>query len=279
MYRKAVAALLTTRQSNEAVNSFRPIGSAATLSQATSRFRYNRKSPLDFWFSPLMCLSSVITVFAAPDPNLFDGRITMRSSNSESTAGSSESSGVEIGDNGSEDGSAGVEGTDLGEQQNLESAGGPGDGKALENSSSKVSSSSGGGSGSSGSIETPPSDLTGTKGGAGFSEATSKVESSSVGTGSGGTPTTEPSGGSGFGNQEPRNFEDFGFGGAGAQETVEVNRSKESTTPARLSSGNSTIPQKVNDFTTAAGQEAAGDSQAGNGSLGGDYGTNLPSGL
>ena len=78
MYRKVVAALLTTRQSNEAVNSFRPTDSAATLSQATSRFRYNRKSPLEFWFSPLMCLSSVITVFAAPDPDLFDGRITMQ---------------------------------------------------------------------------------------------------------------------------------------------------------------------------------------------------------
>lgn len=226
-----------------------------------------------------MCFSSVITLFAAPDPDLFDGRITARSSNSESTAGSSESSGEEIGDNGSEDGSAGVEGTDPGEQQNLESAGGPGDGKALENSSSKVSSSSGGGSGSSGSTETPPSDLTDTKGGGGFNEATSKVETSSAGTGSAGTSTTEPSGISGFDNQEPRNFEDFGFGGAGTQEIVEVNRSKESTAPASLSSGNSTIPQKVNDFTTAAGQEAAGGSQAGNGSLGGDYGTNLPSGL
>jgi len=226
-----------------------------------------------------MCLSSVITVFAAPDPNLFDGRITMRSSNSESTAGSSESSGVEIGDNGSEDGSAGVEGTDLGEQQNLESAGGPGDGKAVENSSSKVSSNSGGGSGSSGSTETPPSDLTDTKGGAGFSEATSKVEASSAGTGSGGTPTTEPSGGSGFGNQEPRNFEDFGFGGADMPETIEVNRSKESTTPGRLLSGESTTPPKFNDFTTAAGQGTDGGSQATNGSLGGDYGTKLPSGL
>ena len=279
MYRKVVAALLTTRQSNEAVNSFRPTDSAATLSQATSCFRYNRRSPLDFWFSPLMCLSSVVTVFAAPDPDLFDGRITMRSSNSESPAGSSKSSGEEIRDNGNEDGSAGVEGTDLGEQQNLESAGGPGDGKAVENSSSKVSSSSGAGSESSGSTETPHSDLTDTKGGGGFNEATSKVETSSAGTGSAGTSTTEPSGISGFDNQEPRNFEDFGFGGAGTQEIVEVNRSKESTAPASLSSGNSTIPQKVNDFTTAAGQEAAGGSQAGNGSLGGDYGTNLPSGL
>lgn len=279
MHRKVVAALLTTRQSNEAINSFRTTDSVAMLSQTTSCFRYNRKSPLKFWFSPLMCLSSAITLFAAPDPDLFDGRITTRSSNSESTNGSFESSGEEFGDNGSEDGSAGVEGTDLGEQQNLKSAGGPGDGKVVENSSSKVSSSSGGGSASSGSTETPPSDLTKTKGGGDYSEATSKVEASSAATGSDGTLTIEPSGGSGFGNQEPRNFEDFGFGGAGTQETVEVNRSKESTTPARLSFGNSTIPPKVNDFTTAAGQEAAGDSQAGKGSLGGDYGTNLPSGL
>jgi hypothetical protein len=279
MHRKVVAALLTTRQSNEAINSFRTTDSVAMLSQTTSCFRYNRKSPLKFWFSPLMCLSSAITLFAAPDPDLFDGRITTRSSNSESTSGSSGSSGEEFGDNGSEDGSAGVEGTDLGEQQNLESAGGPSDGKAVENSSSKVSSSSGGGSGSSGSTETPPSDLTNTKGGGDFSEATSKVEASYAGTGSGGTLTIEPTGGSGFGNQEPRNFEDFGFGGAGTQEAVEVNRSKESTTPGRLSLGKSTIPPKVNDFTTAAGQEATGDSQAGNGSLGSDYGTNLPSGL
>ena len=258
MHRKVIAASLTSRQSSEAVNSFQLTDSAATLSLTTSRFRYNRKSRLKFWFSPFVCLSSVITLFAAPDPDLFDGRVTARSSDSESTAGSSESGGDEFGDNGSEDGSAGVGGSEGVEQRNSEGVGGPGGGKAVESSSSKVSSSSGGG---------------------GFSEATSQVETSSAGTGSAGTPTTEPLGISGFDNQEPRNFEDFGFGGAGTQEIVEVNRSKESTAPASLSSGNSTIPQKVNDFTTAAGQEAAGGSQAGNGSLGGDYGTNLPSGL
>ena len=279
MHRKVIAASLTSRQSSEAVNSFQLTDSAATLSLTTSRFRYNRKSRLKFWFSPFVCLSSVITLFAAPDPDLFDGRVTARSSDSESTAGSSESSGEEIGDNGSEDGSAGVEGTDPGEQQNLESAGGPGGGKAVESSSSKVSSNSGGGGGISGSTETPPSDITDAKGGGGFSEATNQVETSAAGTGSAGTPTTEPLGISGFDNQEPRNFEDFGFGGAGTQEIVEVNRSKESTAPASLSSGNSTIPLEVNDFTTAPGQEATGGSQAGNGSLGGDYGTNLPSGL
>jgi hypothetical protein len=258
MHRKVIATLLTSSQSSEAVNSFQLKDSAATLLQTTSRFRYNRKSSLKFWFSPLICLSSVITLFAAPDPDLFDGRVITLSSESESTAGLSESSGNEFRDNSSEDGSAGVGGSEGVERRNSEGVGGPGGGKAVEGPSSKVSSSSGGG---------------------GFSEATSKVEASSASIGSAGTSTTEPSGGSGFGNQEPRNFEDFGFGGAGALETVEVNRSKEIATPVRLSSGNSTIPPEVNDFTAAAGQEATGGSQAGNGSLGGDYGTNLPSGL
>jgi hypothetical protein len=272
MYRKAIAALLTTRQSSEAVNSFQLKDSAATLLQTTSRFRYNRKSPLKFWFSPLICLFPVITLFAAPDPDLFDGRVTTRSSDSEPTAGSSESSGNEFGDNGSEDGSAGVGGIEGVGQRDLKSVGETGGGETVESFSSKDASSSGG-------TERAVLDSKTTTVRGAYSEATSKVEASSAGTSSGGTPTTEPAGISGFGNQEPRNFEDFGFGGAGSQEAVEVNRSKESTTPARLSSGSSTITQKVNDFTAAAGQEATGGSQAGNGSLGGDYGTNLPSGL
>jgi hypothetical protein len=277
MYRKALAALLTTRQSNEAVNSFRPTGSAATLSQATSCFRYNRKPPLEFWFSPLIFLSSVVTVFAAPDPDLFDGRITARSSNSESTAGSSESIGNEFRDNGNEGGSAGVGGIEGVGQRDLESVGNTGGGETVESFSSKDASSSGG-------TERAVSDSrkTTTVRGA-HSEPTSKVEASSVGIGSSGTPTTEasgePSGGSGFASQEPRNFEDFGFGGAGSQETIEVNRSKESTSPSSLSSAKSTMPTEANDSTTAAGQEASGASQTGTGSLGGDYGTNLPSGL
>ena len=285
MHRKVIAALLTSCQSSGAINSFRLTDSEAKLSQTTLHFRYNRKSPLKFWFSLFLCLSSVISLFAAPDPDLFDGRITAPSSDSESnlTAGSPESGGGEFGDSGSEDGSAGVDGTEGVEERDLEIVGGPGGGKAVENSSSKFSSSSGVGSARSGSAETLSSDLNDTKGGGGFSEATRKAEASSAGGGSGGSSSTEasgePSGGSGFASQEPRNFEDFGFGGAGSQETVEVNRSKESTTPASSSSGNNTTPSEVNDFTTAAGQEATGGSQTGNGSLDGDYGTNLPSGL
>ena len=260
MHRKAIAASLTSRQSSEAISSFRLTDSAATLSQSTSRFPYNRKSPSKFWFSTFVCLFSVITLFAAPDPDLFDGRVTTHSYDSESgsTAGSPDSGG----------------GSEGGEQRDIESVGDPGSGEAVGSTSSKDGASSEGVRESSGSTATPPSDSTVT---------TSKDEASFVGGGSSSRPTTEPSGaqsgGSGFDNQEPRNFEDFGFGGAGAQETVEVNRSKESTIPASLSSDSSTIPPEVNDFATEAAQEATGGSQGGNGSLGGDYGTNLPSGL
>ena len=277
MYRKVVAALLTTCQSSEAVNSFQLKDSAATLLQTTSRFCYNRKSPLKFWFSPLICLFSAITLFAAPDPDLFDGRVTTLSSESELTAGSSESIGNEFRDNGNEDGSAGVGGIEGVGQRDLESVGNTGGGETVESFSSKDASSSGG-------TERAVSDSrkTTTVRGA-HSEPTSKVEASSVGIGSSGTPTTEasgePSGGSGFASQEPRNFEDFGFGGADMPETIEVNRSKESTTPTGLLSGESATPPKFNDFTTAEGQGTDGDSQATNGSLGGDYGTKLPSGL
>jgi hypothetical protein len=228
---------------------------------------------LKFCFFPFVCLFFVTTLFAAPDPDLFDGRIITRSSDSESTAGSSESGGGEFGDNGSEDGSAGVGGSEGVEQRDFEGVGGPGGGETVENFRSKDASSSGGNERAvSDSRET-------TTGGGAYSEAYSKLEASSAGAVSGGKPTTEPSGGSGFASQEPRNFEDFGFGGAGSQETVEVNRSKESTSPSSLSSAKSTMPTEVNDSTTAAGQEASGGSQTGTGSLGGDYGTNLPSGL
>ena len=260
MHRKVIAALLTSGQLSEAVNSLRPKDSAALLLQSKARLPNNRKSPLKFWISTFVCLSSAISLFAKPDPDLFDGSVTTRSYDSESgsTAGSPDPGG----------------GREGGEQRDIESVGDPGSGEAVGSTSSKDGASSEGVRESSGSTATPPSDSTVT---------TSKDEASFVGGGSGSRPTTEPSGaqsgGSGFDNQEPRNFEDFGFGGAGVQETVEVNQSKESTTPASLSSGSSTIPPEVNDFATEAAQEATGGSQGGNGSLGGDYGTNLPSGL
>ena len=92
-------------------------------------------------------------------------------------------------------------------------------------------------------------------------------------------PSNTQSGNSDFAGQETRNFEDFGFGGVGAQETIEVNRSKESTSSASLLFDKRTLAPVGNDYTSAAGQEASGGSQGGNGSLDGDYGTNLPSGL
>ncbi|MBL6828328.1 MAG: hypothetical protein ISQ74_00350 [Puniceicoccaceae bacterium] len=259
MHRKAIAASLTSGQSSGAVNSFRPSGWAAPLFQSTARFPNNRKSPLKFWISTFVCLSSAISLFAKPDPDIFDGRVTTRSYDSESgsTAGSPDPSG----------------GREGGEQRDIESVGGPGSGETVGSTSSKDSSTSEGGRESSGSAATQASDST----------ASSEDEAGSAGGGSDGrlrakTSDTQ-SGNSGFGGQETRNFEDFGFGGVGAQETIEVNRSKESTSSASLLSDKRTLAPGGNDYTSAAGQEASGGSQGGNGSLGGDHGTNLPSGL
>ena len=259
MHRKVIAALLTSGQCSEAVNSLRPKDSAALLLQSKARLPNNRKSPLKFWISTFVCLSSAISLFAKPDPDIFDGRVTTRSYDSESgsTAGSPDPSG----------------GREGGEQRDIESVGGPGSGEAVGSTSSKDSSTSEGGRESSGSAATQASDST----------ASSEDEAGSAGGGSDGrlrakTSDTQ-SGNSGFGGQETRNFEDFGFGGVGAQETIEVNRSKESTSSASLLSDKRTLAPGGNDYTSAAGQEASGGSQGGNGSLGGDHGTNLPSGL
>ena len=259
MHRKVIAALLTSGQCSGAVKSLRPKDSAALLLQSKARFPNNRKSPLKFWISTFVCLSSAISLFAKPDPDLFDGRVTTRSYDSESgsTAGSPDPGG----------------GREGGEQRDIESVGGPGSGEAVGSTSSKDSSTSEGGRESSGSAATQASDST----------ASSEDETGSAGGGSDGrlrakTSDTQ-SGNSGFGGQETRNFEDFGFGGVGAQETIEVNRSKESTSSASLLSDKRTLAPGGNDYTSAAGQEASGGSQGGNGSLGGDHGTNLPSGL
>ena len=259
MHRKVIAALLTSGQRSEAVNSLRPKDSAALLLQSKARLPNNRKSPLKFWISTCVCLSSAISLFAKPDPDIFDGRVTTRSYDSESgsTAGSPDPSG----------------GREGGEQRDIESVGGPGSGETVGSTSSKDSSTSEGGRESSGSAATQTSDST----------ASSEDETGSAGVGSDGrlrakTSDTQ-SGNSGFGGQKTRNFEDFGFGGVGAQETIEVNRSKESASSASLLSDKRTLAPGVNDYTSAAGQEASGGSQGGNGSLGGDHGTNLPSGL
>ena len=241
MHRKAIAASLTSGQSSGAVNSFSPSGQAAPLFQSTACFPNDRKSALKFWISTIVCLCSAISLFAKPDPDLFDGRVTARSYDSESgSAAGSPNPGV---------------GREGGEQRDIESVGGPGSGETVGSTSSKDSSTIEGGRESSGSAATQASDST----------ASSEHEASSAGGGSGG--------------QEIRNFEDFGFGGVGAQETIEVNRSKESTSSASLLSDKRTLAPGVNDYTSAAGQEASGGSQGGNGSLGGDHGTNLPSGL
>ena len=259
MHQKVIATSLTSDQYSEAINSFRLTDSSALLLQGKARLPYNRKSPLKFWISTFVCLFSALSLFAKPDPDLFDGRLTTRSFDSESgsTAGLYDPSGGAEGD----------------EQRDIESVGGPGSGEAAGITSSKSSSISEGGREIRGSTAKQASDST----------ASSKDEAGSAGGGSGGKLRTKTSdaqsGNSGFGGQQTRNFEDFGFGGVGAQETIEVNRSKESTASSSLLSDKRTLPQEGNDYTSASGLEASDGSRAGNASLDGDYGTNLPSGL
>ena len=150
MHRKAIAASLTSGQSSGAVNSFRPSGRAAPLFQSTACFPNNRKSPLKFWVSTFVCLSPAISLFAKPDPDLFDGRVTSRSYDLESgsTAGSPDPGG----------------GREGGEQRDIESVGGPGSGEVVGSTSSKDSSTSEGGRESSGSAATQASDSTASSG-------------------------------------------------------------------------------------------------------------------
>ena len=130
MHRKAIAASSTSRQSRGTGNPLRASGLAASLFQNTSHVRYNRQSLLKFCFFPFVCLFSVTTLFAALDPDIFDGRITEPSSvlASGSTAGSPESSGGKFEGSGNQDGSVGVVGTEGDEQGDLESVGGAGGG-------------------------------------------------------------------------------------------------------------------------------------------------------
>ncbi|MEC7280892.1 MAG: hypothetical protein VXU50_02410, partial [Verrucomicrobiota bacterium] len=168
-----------------------------------------------------MCLCSAISLFAKPDPDLFDGRLTTRSYDLESGSTA-----------GSPDPRSGVEGD---EQRGIESVGGPDGGEVAGSTSSKDTSTSEGGRESSGSAATQAS----------YSTASDEDEAGSAGGGYDGrlrakTSDTQ-SGNSGFGGQETRNFEDFRFGGASTQVTVEVNRSKESTTSSSLLSDKRTM--------------------------------------
>ena len=232
MHREAIVTLSTSRKSSGKGNPFRQLGITACLFRSTSYDRYNRQSILKFCISYLVCIFSVTILSAALDPNIFDGRITEHSPNS--TAGSLELRGAEFEDSGSKGGSTGIDITEGDEKRDLESLGDSGGGELLESYSSKVSTTSSSPGSISGSTERATSDSRESNmGGGTYGEVTSKDKPNSLGGVSGGNSSTEasgePSGDSSFVSQEPRNFEDFSFGGAGLHETVEINRSKEST--------------------------------------------------
>ncbi|WPJ96031.1 hypothetical protein SH580_21690 [Coraliomargarita algicola] len=173
---------------------------------------------------------SAVVLHAAPDPDLFDGRVnpptTPPASESTDTpepgeAGGGESSGATAAP------TAGASSENVNEPpRDFENVGGTGGGETVANQSSKDGASASIGS-SSPSTET--SDPTGAgNSSAALPPADEAPVSGQAGASGGG------SGGASGGGEEPRNFEDFGFGGVSSQETVEVNRSKEVLAPRAL---------------------------------------------
>ncbi len=221
-----------------------------------------------------ICVLSALPLAAGPDPDLFDGRRSPLHSKEEQSATGLPESG-RVGERSGRDGSG-----DQSEPRELESVGGSGGGDTVQSNSSKTGDRGNGGRPSG----TPPDSSTETPASGGGSSAS--TTSGQGGTASGGGAGDRPTTGSpnsqtgGSGSQEPRSFEDFGFGGAGSAKKIEINRSKDSgqssQTSGRASNGSD---GPTSSSSTCAGQEATSGSQPTPDSASGDYGTNLPSGL
>ena len=202
------------------------------------------------FFSGVLLLLA-IRLSAAPDPDLFDGRVVFSPPQPSESGGSEEASepAEPSADGGSEE--------PFSESRDYGSVGEVGGGESVESESSKASAAVGGGGGA----PIPPD----------------AVPGSGTSSGGSGTPIAETSGGSGSGAASiEHSFEDFGFGSiSGLNSTVAVNRSKdvaESSSTASIA----TIPP---DSSTSNSISGAGSSAPATSRASGDYGSNLPSGL
>ena len=237
------------------------------------------------WAGGLLIFVSAL--HAAPDPDLFDGRIMApppaepsEPSVSDGASGETEQSAGE----GSEEASSGsrdfseIDGVTAGEAvggeysktgeptsssgggRDFSSVGEVGGGESVESASSK-------------SGATTPS---------GGSGGVTPMDGGAIG-GSGrgaGVPTeaVTSGGGSGSGTPTERNFEDFGFGAtSGPNSTVDVNDSKTASVPLPL--GGSTTASVPSETSVPSSSGEAGGSQPATNVGSGDYGSNLPSGL
>ncbi|MGJ8639683.1 MAG: hypothetical protein ACSHYA_09845 [Opitutaceae bacterium] len=208
---------------------------------------------------PLLLLTC--SAIGAPDPDIFDGRVAPPDADAASES--------------SEESSA------AGETPEVHGSGAASDSGSSERDLSEFGIVGGG--------ETVGEQAP-TGSGSGSESAEESVEEAEVATGGGGSgeggSADESPGGAGSGSgepSEPRSFEDFGFGGVGSEETVEVNRSKSSGLPSRpespITQSSGTTESEASESTAEAAQQQSGTSQSLPTTGTGDYGSSLPPGL
>ena len=176
------------------------------------------RQTISFSSIALMLVSSAI---AAPDPNLFDGRVPPPPSQNSERSGAEGSTGQEPAaetQGGGEQSSAGSN------ERDFDAIGTIGGGQRVDGVESKTAPGEAGTEGD----EPPTPPETDTGGGGAGQPTDSQGDGNGVGgSGTGGALTEGTGGGSGGDpSSETRSFDDFGFGGAGPDKTVEVNRSK-----------------------------------------------------
>lgn len=247
----------------------------------------SRRSPetASVWFFIGVWWITTLSLCAAPDPDLFDGRVASSPPPPPASAPSvepqaaggkeaqSEGGGPEEAASVARDLSE-VDGVKVGEQVSAESS------KTAE--ATERASNAG---------ETTPAPTSGRDfesvgqagGGESVERGSSPVDGTVAGGGGGGLPVEAipegATGGSGGGAvPAERSFEDFGFGSAGGvTETVEVNQSKRTSYPPAGSSTSSEPPTASTPPKSGSG--GAGGAQPAAGNASSDYGSNLPSGL
>ena len=233
------------------------------------------------WFPLGLMLVAALNLSAAPDPDLFDGRVESSPPPSESSPSTEPqtASGEEAQNEAGDSEEAASDARDLSQVDGV-TAGEP---VAAESSKTGEASESASTLGETAPAPTSGRDLESAGqvgGGESVDVDRSKTGGSLAGGGGGGVPTKEtPAGSAGGGNPTERNFEDFGFGASGgASSPVEVNQSKQASVPPSGSSTGSVPPSTANTPPKSGSGDTGGSAPA-VGNASGDYGSNLPSGL
>lgn len=235
------------------------------------------KSPIQSSIATLIActalLMAVAILSAAPDPDLFDGRVALPPS--PSSTGQSPSSAEAVNEVEANTQSAAkddastesrdmnqVDGVSQGEPVRAESSKAEGQ----PSSSSERDFSGAGQVGGGESVENVGSQSESAVGGGGSTDSSGEASEAATQTG-----------GSGGGSaSSTRSFEEFGFGSSSATDSaVEVYRSKDLNVASSSTSSSSVTPPS----TEKPGGGGAGSSEPAVATGDGDYGSNLPSGL